>query len=83
MQEHTRDTIFYPKVQIHKEAYILVEGFTKNRIPLNHFLSQKVTKTDLELLTITTMGNTNFSRLTTQSGSLSATSNHLGARLQE
>jgi hypothetical protein len=42
-----------------------------------------VTKTDLELLTITKMGNTNFSRLTTQSGSSRVTSNHLGAQLQE
>jgi hypothetical protein len=77
-----RETGFYPEVRIHKESYILVEWFTKNWVSLNPFLSQEVTKTNLELLTNTTMGNTNFPRLTTQSGSSRATSNHLGAKLQ-
>jgi hypothetical protein len=44
---HTRDTRFNPDVQIHKESYVLVEGFTKNRVSLNPFLSQGVTKTPL------------------------------------
>jgi hypothetical protein len=47
MQEHTRDTRFNPEIQIHKESYILVEGFTKNQVPLNPFLTQGVTKTPL------------------------------------
>jgi hypothetical protein len=51
---------FNPEVQIHKESYILVEELTKSRVSLNPFLTQLVTKTDLELLTITKMGNTNF-----------------------
>jgi hypothetical protein len=38
-----------------------------------------VIKTDLEILTITKMGNINFPRLTTQSNSSRATSNRLGA----
>jgi hypothetical protein len=38
---------FNPEVQIHKESYILVEGFIKNRVSLNPFLSQGVTKTPL------------------------------------
>jgi hypothetical protein len=74
---------FNPEVQIHKESYILVEELTKSRVSLNPFLTQLVTKTDLELLTITKMGNTNFPRLTTQNGSSRATSNRLGAKLQE
>jgi hypothetical protein len=74
---------FNPKVWIHKESYILVEELTKSRISLNPFLTQVVTKTDLKLLTITKMGNTNFPRLITQSGSSRATSNRLGAKLQE
>jgi hypothetical protein len=78
-----RDTRISPEVQIHKESYILVEWFTMNRVSLNPFLCQEVTKTDLELLTVTKMGNTNFPRLTTQSGGSRATSNHLGAKLQE
>jgi hypothetical protein len=40
-----RDTRFSPEVQIHKESYVLVDGFTKNRVSLNPFLSQGVTKT--------------------------------------
>jgi hypothetical protein len=40
-------------------------------------------KDNLELLTITTMSNTNFSRCTTRSGGSMTTSNRLGARLQE
>jgi hypothetical protein len=47
MQEHTRNTRFYPEVWIHKESYVLVEGFTKNQVSLNPFLSQEVTKTYL------------------------------------
>jgi hypothetical protein len=39
MQEHMRDTRFNPEVRIHKESYVLVEEFTKNRISLNPFLS--------------------------------------------
>jgi hypothetical protein len=78
-----RDMRFTPEVQIHKESYILVKGFTKNWVSLNPFLSQEVTKTNLELLTITKMDNTNFARLTTQSSSLKATSNRLRAGLQE
>jgi hypothetical protein len=35
-----RDTRFYSKVRIHKESYVLVEGFTKNWVSLNPFLSQ-------------------------------------------
>jgi hypothetical protein len=81
MQEHMRDTRFSPEVQIHKESYTLVEGFTKNQVSLNPFLSQEVTKTYLELLTITKMDNTNFPRCTTQSGGSMVTSNHIGARL--
>jgi hypothetical protein len=83
MHEHLRDTRFNPEIQIHKESYVLVEGFIKNRVSLNPFLSQEVTKTDLELLAITKMGNTNFSRLSMQSGGSRATSNSLGAKLQE
>jgi hypothetical protein len=83
MREHTRDTWFYLEVRIHKESCILVEEFTKNQISLNPFLSQEVTNIDLELLTTTTMGNTNFPRLTRETGSSRATSNHLGAKLQE
>jgi hypothetical protein len=83
MQEHMRDTRFSPEVRIHKESYVLVEGFTKNRVSLNPFLSQEVTKNYLEFLTITKMGNTNFPRRTTQSGGSGATSNSLGVRLQE
>jgi hypothetical protein len=83
MLEYPRDTRFSPEVRIHKESYVLVEGFTKNRVSFNPFLSQEVTKTYLELLTITKMGNTNFPRRTTQSGGSRATSNRLGTRLQE
>jgi hypothetical protein len=54
----------YPEVQIHKESYVLIEGLIKSRVSLNPFLSQVVTKIDIELLTIT-KGNTNFPRLTT------------------
>jgi hypothetical protein len=79
MQEHKRGTRFNLKVQINKESYIIIAELTKSRTSLNHFLTQVVTKTDLELLTITKMGNTKFSRLTTQSGWSRATSNHLGA----
>jgi hypothetical protein len=50
MQEYTRDTRFNPEVQIHKESYVLIEGFTKNRVSLNAFLSQGVTKTPLSHL---------------------------------
>jgi hypothetical protein len=50
----------YPDVRIHKESYVLIEELTKSLVSLNPFLSQVVTKTDLELLTITKMGNTNF-----------------------
>jgi hypothetical protein len=82
MQEHIRNTRFCPEVWIHKESHVLVEGFTKNRVSLNPFLSQEVTKTYIELITITKMGNINFPRRTTQSGGSQATSNHLGARLQ-
>jgi hypothetical protein len=73
------DTEIYPEVWIHKESYALVEKLTKSRVSLNPFLFQVVTKTNLELLTITKMDNTNFPSLTTQSGSSRATSNHLGA----
>jgi hypothetical protein len=45
-----RDTRFNPEAQIHKESYILIEGFTKNRVSLNPFLSQGVTKTPLSYL---------------------------------
>jgi hypothetical protein len=78
-----RETRFNPDVRIHKESYVLIEELTKNQVSLNPFLSQVVTKTDHELLTITKIGNTNFSRLTTQSGSSRETSNHLGAQLQK
>jgi hypothetical protein len=50
MQEHTRDTRFNSEVQIHKASYVLVEGFTKNRVSLNPFLSQGVAKTPLSCL---------------------------------
>jgi hypothetical protein len=43
----------YLEVQINKESYILVEELTKSQVSLNPLLSQVVTKTDLELLTIT------------------------------
>jgi hypothetical protein len=56
---------FNPEVQIHKESYILIEELTKSCVSLNLFLTQVVTKTDLELLTITKMDNTNFLRITT------------------
>jgi hypothetical protein len=82
MQEHTRDTRFNPDVWIHKESYILVDRLTKSRVSLNPFLTHVVTKADLELLTITKMGNTNFPRLTTQSGSSRATFKRLGAMFQ-
>jgi hypothetical protein len=42
-----RDTRFSPEVRIYKESYVLVEGFTKNHVSLNPFLSQGVTKTPL------------------------------------
>jgi hypothetical protein len=74
---------FDPEVRIHKESYVLVEELTKSQVSLNPFLSQVATKTDLELFTITKMGNTYFPRLTTQSGRSRAISNHLGAQLQE
>jgi hypothetical protein len=74
---------FNPEVQIHKESRVLIEGLTKRRVSLNPFLTQVITKTDLELLTITKMGNTNFLRLTTQSDISRATPNCLGARLQK
>jgi hypothetical protein len=83
MQEHMRDLRFNPEVQIHKESYILIKELTKNQVSLNIFLFQEVTKTDLELLTIIKVGNTNLPRLTTQSGSSRATSNCVGAGLQE
>jgi hypothetical protein len=66
---------FNPEVQIHKESYILVEELTKSWVSLNPFLTQVVTKIDLELLAITKMGNTNFTWLTTQSDSSRANSN--------
>jgi hypothetical protein len=50
MQEHTRNARFNPNVQIHNESYVLIEGFTKNRVSLNSFLSQGVTKTPLSYL---------------------------------
>jgi hypothetical protein len=50
MKEHTRDTRFNLEVWIHKESYILIEGFTKNQVSLNPFLSQGVTKTTLSCL---------------------------------
>jgi hypothetical protein len=78
-----RYTRFNPEVQIHKESYVLIEGLTKRQISLNPFLTQVIIKTDLKLLTITKMGNTNFLRLTTQSGSSRTTPNYLGARLQK
>jgi hypothetical protein len=56
---------FNPEVQIHKEFYVLIEELTKSRISLNSFLTQVVTKTDLKLLTIIKMDNTNFLMLTT------------------
>jgi hypothetical protein len=74
---------FYLEVRIHTESYVFVEELTKSWVSLNPFLSQVVIKTNLELLTITNMGHTNFPRLTTQSGSSRAASNHLGAKLQE
>jgi hypothetical protein len=49
MQEHTRDTRFNPEV-LDKESYALIEGFTKNQVSLNLFLSQGVTKTPLSYL---------------------------------
>jgi hypothetical protein len=55
-----RDTRFYPEVRIHKESFVLIEETTKSQVSLNPFLSQVVTKTDLELLTITKIGHTNF-----------------------
>jgi hypothetical protein len=83
IQEYKRDMRFNPKVRIHKESDVLVEELTNCRVPLNPFLTQVVTKTDLELLTITKMGNTNFPRLTTQRSSSRTTFNRLGAQLQE
>jgi hypothetical protein len=74
---------FNPEVRIHKESYVLVEELTKSYVFLNPFLSQVVTHTDLELLTFTNMGNTNFPRLTTQGGNTRATTNRLGAQLQK
>jgi hypothetical protein len=38
---------FNPEVQIHKESYVLVEGFTKNQVFLNPFLTQVVIKMTL------------------------------------
>jgi hypothetical protein len=73
--KETSDTEIYLKVRIHEESYVLIEELTKSRVSLKHFLSQVVTKTDLELLTIT-KGNTNFPSLTTQSNSSRATSNY-------
>jgi hypothetical protein len=51
--KETSDMEIYLEVQINKESYILVEELTKSRVSLNPLLSQVVTKTDLELLTIT------------------------------
>jgi hypothetical protein len=79
----TRETRFNHEVQIHKGSYILVEGFIKDRVSLNSFLTQVCHKDVLEMLTITKMGNTNFPMLTTQSSSLREISNHLGVKLQE
>jgi hypothetical protein len=45
-----RDTRFNPEIRIHKESYVLVEGFTKNWVSLNHFHSQGITKTTLSYL---------------------------------
>jgi hypothetical protein len=42
-----RDKRFNPEVRIHKESYVLIEGFTKNWVSLNPFLSQGVTKMTL------------------------------------
>jgi hypothetical protein len=42
-----RDTRFIPEIQIHKESYVLVEGFTKNWVSLDPFLTQVVIKTFL------------------------------------
>jgi hypothetical protein len=56
---------FNLKVRIHKKSYVIVEELIKSWVSLNPFLSQVVTKTDLELLTITKMDNTNLPRLTT------------------
>jgi hypothetical protein len=78
-----RDTRFSSEVQIHKESYVLIEGFTKNRVSVNPFLLSRSHKDNLELLTIIKKGNTNFPRLTTPSGSSRATSNCLRAKLQE
>jgi hypothetical protein len=50
MQENMRDTRFNLEIWIHKESYILIEGFTKNWVSLNPFLSQGVTKTPLSCL---------------------------------
>jgi hypothetical protein len=47
MQEHTRDTRFNSDVQIYKESYVLIEGFTENRVSHDPFLTQVVTKTFL------------------------------------
>jgi hypothetical protein len=60
-----------------------MEGFTNKQVSLNPFLSQEVTNSDLELLAITKMGNTEFPRLTTHSGGSRAISNSLGEKLQE
>jgi hypothetical protein len=44
------DTRFNPEVRIHKGFYVLVEGFTKNRVSLNPFFTQVATKTFLSCL---------------------------------
>jgi hypothetical protein len=44
------DTRFDLEIRIHKEFYVLVEGFTKNQISLNPFLSQGVSKMTLSCL---------------------------------
>jgi hypothetical protein len=46
-KSNTRDTRFNPEVRIHKESYVLIEGFTKNCVSLNLFFSQEVIKTIL------------------------------------
>jgi hypothetical protein len=77
-----RDTRFNPEVQIHKESNVLIEGFTNNQVSQPFPLLRSHQDT-LELLNITKMSNTNFSRFTTPSGSSRATSNRIGAKFQE
>jgi DNA-dependent RNA polymerase auxiliary subunit epsilon len=51
---------FHPRFESTQGFYVPVEESTKDRVPLNPFLSQATTKVKLEFFT-SNKGNTNFS----------------------